>query len=184
MSYPAKSEPDSPLARGDEFVRLFSRNEAKLHGYILTMVPNWADAADILQETSSVIWRKFDQFEKGTNFYAWACQIARLEVMAFRRRKRGGAVAFSDEFVSAVASKADELSELLEQRQHFLIDCMNKLRPRDRELLRQRYFEDSRVETVAQRTGRTVEAVYKALQRVRQQLFDCIERTSAQGGRP
>jgi RNA polymerase sigma-70 factor (ECF subfamily) len=144
-------------------------------------VPNWADAADILQETSSVMWRKFDQFEAGTNFFAWACQIARLEVATFRKRNRHRLL-LSEQFVDTMAPKAEAMTEVLESRNRYLIDCLQKLRPRDRDLLRDRYFEGCTVESLAGRTGRTIEAVYKALQRVRRQLFECVERASTQGG--
>ena len=53
--------------RTDQFIRLFSREEPRLHAYILTMVPNWSDAADILQETSAVLWKKFDEFSQKEN---------------------------------------------------------------------------------------------------------------------
>ncbi|HEY1785842.1 MAG TPA: sigma-70 family RNA polymerase sigma factor, partial [Pirellulales bacterium] len=178
------SQPVAARASGDEFVRLFSRVEPRLHAYILTMVPNWADAADIFQEASSVLWRKFEQFEPGTNFFAWACQIARLEVAAFRKRNRRQELLFSDEFVAAVASTSEALTSTLETRQGFLIDCLQKLRPRDRELLRLRYHDESTIDKLAQHTGRNAQAVYKALQRIRRQLFQCIERHIAQGGQP
>jgi RNA polymerase sigma-70 factor (ECF subfamily) len=184
---PDPTEPGPPItarASGDEFVRLFSRIEPRLHAYILTMVPNWADAADIFQESSSVLWRKFEQFEPGTNFFAWACQIARLEVATFRKRNRRQELLFSDAFVAAVASTSEALTSTLEARQGFLVDCLQKLRPRDRELLRLRYHDESTIDKVAQHTGRNAQAVYKALQRIRRQLFECVERHIAQGGQP
>jgi RNA polymerase sigma-70 factor, ECF subfamily len=177
---PNNSEPTCARPSGDEFVRLFSRVEPRLHAYILTMVPNWADAADIFRETSSVLWRKFDGFEPGTNFFAWACQIARLEVATFRKRSRRQELLFSDEFVAAVADTTEELSAALEARQGFLVDCLQRLRPADRELLRLRYHDESTIGKVARHTGRNVEAVYKALQRIRRQLFECVERHSAE----
>src|SRR5262249_3667766 len=128
-------QPVAPHATGDEFVRLFSRTQPRLQAYILTMVPNWADAADILQETSSVMWRKFEQFERGSNFFAWACQIARFEVTAYRKRTKREGLLFSDEFLAAIADTNDQLAATFEARQSFLVDCLQQLRPRDRELV-------------------------------------------------
>ncbi len=180
---PNPIEPPSSRVAGADFVRLFSRAQPRLHAYILTMVPNWADAADILQETSSVMWRKFEDFEAGTNFFAWACRIARLEVATFRKRNRRAGLIFSDDFVAAVADKSEELAPTLEARQGLLVDCLQMLRPRDRELLRLRYQEESTIGKLAVHTGRNVQAVYKALQRIRRQLFECVERHSARGAR-
>ena len=62
--------------RSAELVQLMMKYQRKLFGYILTLVPSRADAEDILQETSLTICEKFSDFESGTNFYSWACQIA------------------------------------------------------------------------------------------------------------
>ena len=42
------------------FLRLFLQNQRRLYAYILTLLPNRADADDVLQETSLVMWDKFD----------------------------------------------------------------------------------------------------------------------------
>ena len=42
------------------------------------------DAEDVLQEANLVLWRKFDQYQEGTNFFAWACQIIRYEVLKYQ----------------------------------------------------------------------------------------------------
>ena len=42
------------------FLRLFLQNERRLYAYILTLLPNRADADDVLQEASLVMWDKFD----------------------------------------------------------------------------------------------------------------------------
>lgn len=175
--------PASASERVEEFVRLLSRHEARIHAYILTLLPNWADAADVLQETNSVMWRKFGDFKTDTNFFAWACQIARLEVLAFRKRNRNVARTFTNEFLEAVANKAESLADTLEARQHHLGKCIERLREKDRQLLRDRYFKAGSVETLAQQWGRSVEAIYKALQRVRRQLVECVEQAVAQEAR-
>ena len=41
---------------------------------------------DVFQAANLVLWRKFDQFEPGTNFFAWACQIIRYEVLKYREK--------------------------------------------------------------------------------------------------
>ena len=51
---------------------LMTRHQRQIFGYIYTLVPNRADAEDILQETSLVICEKFDEFKEGTDFVAWA----------------------------------------------------------------------------------------------------------------
>jgi RNA polymerase sigma-70 factor (ECF subfamily) len=56
--------------------------------------------------------------------------------------------------------------------------CLDKLPDKDRQLVRYCYG-DSRAtfKTVAQELGRPVNTVYKALNRIRKSLMQCIERT-------
>ena len=57
-----------------------------------------------------------------------------------------------------------------------LRECLAKLPEDQRSTLNRYYAEEEAVETLALREGRSVEAIYKLLQRVRRALLDCIER--------
>ncbi len=67
-------------------VALMTRHQRRIFSYIYTLVPRRPDADDILQETSLVICEKFDEFEEGTDFVAWACQIAYWRVRYARQK--------------------------------------------------------------------------------------------------
>ena len=84
--------------------------------FILAQAPNPVEAEEILQETNLVIWRKSHTYREGTNFYAWGCRIAVLEVLKFRDRRRRQAVILSDAFVEAIAREAEDSVESLEER--------------------------------------------------------------------
>ena len=53
-------------------IELFSSNYNRIKSFIFSLVPNTSDADDVMQETSRIIWEKFEEFEVGTNFLAWA----------------------------------------------------------------------------------------------------------------
>jgi DNA-directed RNA polymerase specialized sigma24 family protein len=59
--------------------------------------------------------------------------------------------------------------------------CLQKLSADQRDLVEGYYFRQLTVESLGQRTQKSVDAVYKALQRIRQQLGDCILRTISEG---
>jgi RNA polymerase sigma-70 factor (ECF subfamily) len=168
-------------AGAEQFIELYTTYESRLRGYVLSLVPRWSDAEEISQRCSLILWKKFDQFEAGTNFYAWACQIARLEVKEFRRRSTRERIVFSDEFVDAVAEEAVTLQAELPERLNALQKCVEKLSKDHRELLRLRYDERRSVGSVAQVVGRPIEGVYKALSRIRQALHQCINAALATG---
>src|SRR5256885_12120337 len=63
---------------------LMTRHQRQMFSYIYVLVPNRSDAEDLLQETSLVICEKFHEFREGTDFVAWACQIAYWRGGGFR----------------------------------------------------------------------------------------------------
>ena len=53
------------------------------------LIANHNDADDIMQETTIVMYEKFDSFEKGSDFLSWANTIAKYKTLEFlKKRKR------------------------------------------------------------------------------------------------
>ena len=163
--------------RYDEFVDLFSSHARRIYGYVYTMVPRWADADDVFQETSRVLWQKFGEYQSGTNFFAWARQVARYQVLFFRQRQQRSRVTFTDAFLDAVAAAAAENAERLEAEQRALAECMEKLKARERDIILSRFAPEATTKSVAARLGMTTDAVYKSLGRIQATLLKCIEET-------
>ncbi|HEY2584773.1 MAG TPA: sigma-70 family RNA polymerase sigma factor [Tepidisphaeraceae bacterium] len=169
--------------RIEEFVRLFTSHEARLRGFAISLIPNWADAEEVMQQASMAMWTKFAEFQSGTNFFAWASRIVYLEAMRFRQTQARDRVRFSDAFCRAVARIALTVSEDLADREKALSNCLAKLKPAERELIHRRYEDGGSVEALAKAMGRSDDAIYGALRRIRRQLFDCITRTLRAGER-
>ena len=79
-------QPPPPPVDGEAFTRLLLQNQKRIAGLIYSLVPQGADADDVMQETCAVLWRKFGEFGLGTDFGAWALRIARFQVMSYYRR--------------------------------------------------------------------------------------------------
>lgn len=171
-------------APGPEFVQLFTHYQRRLFLYILSQIPNPIEAEEVQQETNVVIWSKFAQFRPGTNFLAWVSQIANFEVMKYRSRRKRDRMQFSDEFLETVSRESLERSDELEDRRKALIECIEKLRPRDRELIQQRYAPGEKGKHLAEQIGRPANSVYQSLGRIRRSLMDCIQRRLSKGGVP
>src|SRR5262245_24173472 len=187
-------ERPQPLAAGDDppgpaksklFLRQFLQNERRLYAYILTLLPNRADADDVLQEASLVMWDKFDERQPPDDFAAWGCRIAYFKVLDFYKKSQRSRVRFSQEMLERVAETAVEQagSLQLDARREALAGCLEKLSPRDRDLVARRFTEGATVQSTAVQVGRSAEALYKALAKIRQALFDCVTRSLAQEGR-
>lgn len=167
---------DSP---GAEFVQEFSRHQRRLYLYILAQVPQPADADEILQETNLVVWKKWNQFQPGTNFFAWSSRIAGYEVLKYRERRRKDKLFFTEKFIETVAQEVGNDEPRLEDRRKALEVCLGKLRPDDRELIRHRYASGKNGKAVARILGRPANSVYQSLGRIRRVLMECIRKRLA-----
>ena len=167
-------EDDPSLGRQKELMLLMTQHQRRIFAYIHALVPSRADAEDILQETSLVIVEKFSEFKSGTDFVAWAFQIAWWRVRASRQKFARSKVVFDDDVLESVAHTAATMHEEVSERHEALARCLQKLHPRDRDLLLTRYEPGAGVEEAAQRSGRSLEAAYKALGRLRKLLHDCV----------
>lgn len=175
---PAEQDP----SHTELFMRLFIAHERRLRAFILTLAPNWSDAEDILQETSAVLWRKFDQFMPGTNFAAWALSIARYQVMDYRKRRMVRSAHFSQRMLDTLADQLITRQPEMDARHEALHHCLSKLEGKQRQLIRWRYEEGATTHTVAARINRTIDAVYKSLNKIHAALLECVRKQMAAEG--
>jgi RNA polymerase sigma-70 factor (ECF subfamily) len=179
---PDDHEPD----KSKLFLRLFLQNERRLYAYIVTLLPNRADADDVLQEASLVMWDKFDEHTPPDDFAAWGCRIAYFKVLDFYKKCQRSRVKFSQAMLERVAETAIEQAGVLQldARRDALAGCIEKLSARDRDLLARRFTAGATTQSTSEQVGRSVDAVYKALARVRQALFECVQRALARENQP
>jgi len=160
----------------DLFCELLTRYQGQLHGYILALVGNRTDADDLFQSTSMVLWRKFEAFQPGSSFLAWARRTAEFEVRNYLRQRRSLVVPFSEELLDALAAgelppKSDSADAYLDGLRH----CIDKLRTEDQQLLDYCYGDDLSVQQIADRIARSRQSVGKSLLRIRRELMRCVE---------
>ena len=55
-------------AKQQRFLSLFLRSEREIFRYVATLVPNLADADDIVQQTAISPWEKFDAYDSAQPF--------------------------------------------------------------------------------------------------------------------
>lgn len=166
------------------FAELLLESRRDLFGLIYSLVQNLPDAEDIYQETALVLWQKFDEFSIGTSFSAWAMRVAHLRVLKHADAKRKQRLFFSDGMLDLI-SQAYQRESASEgsRRAEALAMCMQKLSPKDRSLVTRCYAPDRNYADIAQSEGRTIGAIYQAVDRIRKALFACVERSLALEGR-
>jgi RNA polymerase sigma-70 factor, ECF subfamily len=167
--------------RVDAFVQLLGQSQRRIFLFVMSMVPNWNEAEEIIQETNLLLWREFDHFQPGTNFAAWACQVALNQVLAWRKRQQRDRVKFSPAFLEAVAEETTAEADWLEDRSRALAYCIERLPERHRLLLRSRYNEGRTIDAIGQELGRSTDAIYRTLSRIRHALYNCVTESLTQG---
>ncbi|MDF1815806.1 MAG: sigma-70 family RNA polymerase sigma factor [Verrucomicrobiales bacterium] len=171
-------------SRTEEYLRLLAANERAVVAYVYSLVPVRADAEEILQEARVVMWKKFESFQSGTNFAAWAKKIALGLILNYRRsNRRKRIVPTEDAFIEAVAAEIDRIDAEGDSRSEALEICVGKLPQAHREMVLWRYFEELEVAEIADRSKRTESAVYRMLSRIRKMLQECIESETTGGVR-
>ena len=159
----------------EQFVALFVRNEAAIHSFVLTLLPDLVEAEEVVQQASLTMWRKFDQYTPGTNFRNWAFQIAKFTALNHIAKTRRERQRFQEGLVEMLAERATERTDQLELQRRALAFCIEKLAIDDRQLLAGCYAEGARINAVAEQLGQTANALYKRLNRLRANLLKCVQ---------
>lgn len=165
-----------------DFITQLTAAQASLWAYVFSLLPEHGQAHDVLQETNLTLWRKAAEFQPGTSFLAWACQVAYFHVLSHRRRVRRDRLVFDEEVLAYLAERQADRAAELGDRLAALRGCLEKLPPPSRKLLEQRYAPGGSVKDLAESDGRSVAALSQVLYRIREKLHNCIETARAAGG--
>jgi len=158
------------------FTRLWTRHQPRIFGYIHALVPHWADAEEVLQETGVVLWRKFAQFDPESDFSRWGCGVAYFEVLKHRERAAAASRHYSDTFLELLAKQASSLMDAAAPMQAALSHCVEKLSLPDRRLIALRYDSGDTTDGIASKLQRSPDGIRKSLRRIHRALFECVER--------
>lgn len=157
----------------ERFMRLFLENEPQILRAVMTYVPQRGDARDIVQDTAVALWDHFQEYDAERPFANWAIGYARIFVRRyFRSVKRR--VSLTEKAAEALLIEAEARDATREQREMALAQCLQELPAQGRSLIEGYYFAEQSIPALAANQGRTVDAVYKTMQRLRQILFHCI----------
>ncbi len=171
-----RSTPSASTLSQTQFVRLLLANERELMRYIMALVPNVDDARDIVQETAVDLWESIDQYDVSRPFIPWANRFALKCAQEFLRKERRRKRLVADDVAVLLEARRAKIASQLDLRREHLQDCLNRLPDDQRRLMHDYYFEDHKIDSLATRFGRSVDAIYKCLTRIRQTLQECINR--------
>ena len=167
-------------AKRDRVLKAALDCRAELMSYARSLLGNYAAAEDVVQEATLVVARKFDQFQEGTSMLAWCRSIVRLEVLRAKqrnRRERTLSERLLDDAIDAAfdefqtARRRDDAESWREALEH----CLGRVPERGQGVLRARFVDELSYQQIGERIGMTIEAVRKALFRLKKQVRSCVE---------
>lgn len=144
--------------------------------FVHAMVPDRAERDDVLQEVAVAVLESFGSYDRSRPFVPWAIGIARHVAADSLRRRRRMPPLLGDAALDALAGAVADVAETERARLSHLAECIQGLDGRAREICDLRYRQDLAPSAIASMLGIQPNTAAKALQRVREQLRDCIER--------
>ena len=172
----------SILQPSDDFESLLEAHREPLRRFLFSLTASGAVAEDLVQETCVTLWKKRDQFEPGTNFKAWAFQVA-FNMVRNHRRKMARAKEMTlpdEELLDVLRIDHEEAESRWETESRFLPDCLHRLSETQRDLIVRRYVGKVSVQELASEREMTPNAMSQLLFRIKQSLRKCVEKKLAQ----
>lgn len=181
MTVEPVSEKRTDQDRYEQFVQLAIEHEPSVRASLRSLLPTWHDVDEVIQEATLVAWRKFDSFTPGTSFGGWLMTIARFEALRYRRKMVRSPLVFADDVWELIEREVESVEDASTQLSH-LESCLSKLDPKHRELLLAAHTPGRTIRQIAAESGRSEQALYKAVQRWRHSLLNCLSRAIALEG--
>jgi RNA polymerase sigma-70 factor (ECF subfamily) len=169
--------------RTSEFVRLLSAHEQSLVAFVLALVPSWNDASDITQDVRLRLWEQFDQYDSSKDFGTWARTIAYWQVLRWRKETSRRPDSFGPEFLELIAKHVEVRGGMSEERASALSDCLQKLNPTTRTLVKLYYSGKKSARELSDELGKSFHIVRHTLRQARLTLADCVAKSLAKENR-
>ncbi|MDF7825367.1 sigma-70 family RNA polymerase sigma factor [Pontiellaceae bacterium B12227] len=163
------------MPEAEQFIMQFTRHERQIRYYIASLVTNKSDVDDIMQEASSLLWKKYDQFDPERPFLPWAMKFAYNAVRTYRQKLGTRRKYFSNELIEELAAVHEKEMDRLDQERRLLPTALQKLSEKERLLIQHRYSSGGTIQDLAETLGEKPDALYKRLQRIREKLMTLIQ---------
>lgn len=156
--------------------REWAKSQQSIAAYLSSLVPNFNEAEEFLQETAAQVFEHADRYDSTRPFLPWALGIARNVVLGHRRQAAQRRRLFDDVIMEELAREFEELAEHRAVLCEALAGCQEHLPERHRQLCRLRYEEGCSPQEIAEKIGGSAGRVRTVLHRIREQLRTCVER--------
>ncbi len=156
----------------------FFTHRAMLRAYLRAFIRDKDLVDDVLSDVAVEVARSWDNYDRRLAFGPWVRGVARRVGLKRLHQRQRAEVTLPADVLESLGAVMDELSRepggFDEQRER-LGRCLERLTPRNRELVQLRYFGELKVEAIAARLRRSTGALYTAFSRIHAALLRCME---------
>ncbi|MEL7263694.1 MAG: sigma-70 family RNA polymerase sigma factor [Planctomycetota bacterium] len=164
-------------------MKLFLRNESVLRAYARTMLPDLDSVDDALQDAYLTMYEKFSQLRDEAGFLPWGKVIVRFKCLSLATKLRKSRPVLGDDVLASIADVAEQSgSEELSELRRAFDQCYAKFSASQRNLLLAPYSGQGRVTKLAVEVGKSDNAVYMMLVRLRAKLGRCVRKRLQEAG--
>ncbi len=162
--------------------RLWTLAQPKVSAYVTSVVRDFKDRDDVLQDIAVAVIDSFDTYDPGRSFDAWALGVARNQIGGYLRRRQRYRQLFDETTREHIEAAFSALPPEDSRNLGYLQDCLRLLDDRSRQLCQLRYESDLKPAAISDTMEMTGTAVRKSLQRIRESLRKCVDSKSVAEG--
>jgi RNA polymerase sigma-70 factor (ECF subfamily) len=173
--------PPDPTSSQGTFVAALLAHQRGIHAFLVGLLPHEDDLDDLQQQVCLALWEKREQYDPARPFLPWAYAFARNHALKYLEAKsrESGIQHFSGPLLEQIAFAREAFDASIEERRRALDACLQRLRPEQQELIRDRFAGEQSLKDLAASSGVSPASLTMRLQRLRHALLRCIEQALA-----
>ncbi len=163
-----------------ELAVFWAQSQPTVAAFIHSLVPNFQDADDILQNVAIITVEKFEKYDRERSFSAWCTGIAKNLILNYYSKKGGKRSILGIEAIEKVAQVYEQdphsIHDQIESMRKALKKCLSLLKGKIKKMVEMHYMEELSPARIAQLLSLSPNNVSVTLHRVRLSLKACVKR--------
>jgi RNA polymerase sigma-70 factor (ECF subfamily) len=177
------------VEQGDQkaYAELMGRYRDSVYFMLLKMVNNKDDAEDLTIEAFGKAFKRLEQYTPTYAFSTWLFKIATNNCIDFIRRKKSNTFSIDNPYTSGDGEEMSmelrshgpdpEEQMIKRQKEKLMRNVVDKLKPRYRQLVEMRYFQELSYEEIAEQLDLPLGTVKAQLFRAREFLLQIVKKS-------